>query len=101
MMKKIWLPVVLVAIIVAGYYYLTSKGQLSNNVTVGNNTTSQDGTLGGLIAPTGSIDVAVQAILQAAANDQAVLANDAGESALVNNINQQIGNINQPYENQF
>lgn len=104
MMKNIWLPLVLVVIVVVGYFLLKGQGQLVNNTIPANtatNSTDQTNNTGSIVAPDGSVDTTVQAILQAAANDQSVSANDTGEAALANNINQQIGNINQPYENQF
>ena len=98
MTKKIWLSLVLVALLIIGYYYLKSQGQLSNITTTTNQLNSSTGNL---IAPTGSVDVAVKAILQAAADDRSVLTNDTGENILVDSISQQMDNLNKSYENQF
>lgn len=101
---KIWLPIVLVAIIALGYWWATSQPSLPSG---GNQPTNQEfsanNTTGALpVATTGQFASQINAILADAASEQVTANEDAGEAALVAAASQEVGDLSGVYdENAF
>jgi len=104
---KTWLPIILVVALAAGgYYFYKTYWQLPNLPIdygfqpIGNETSSQP--TGSPTAVSGDVDGIVTAMVAEVNAEQVDGAADAGESALVNSVNQQMSDLNQSYdENQF
>jgi len=102
-MTKKWTWLILVIAVVALWYWWKS-GIPAINLPSGNQTTNNEisGPAGALPVSTGQFSSEIAGIIREATEEQSVTGMEAGETALVTSVGQQVSDLNQAYdENQF